>query len=148
MEHPMTSLIADARAFLGCSLAEVQDKLGPAAEPIPGDEYGQMEVVTSIEDPDAFPGTIYLQDDVVELVRIGRRNLTSLTRTDLDGEFGGNAVRLRSRSGKRANLWVHAEQGVAYSAQDDALDFLEVFRPRPQQRYEDEIYRDPGPFIR
>lgn len=144
----MTSLIADARAFLGRNLEEVQRALGPDAEPVPGDEYGRMEDVTSIRDLQVFPGTIYLKDDEVELVRVGSRDLASSTRADLDALLGDDAVRLRSRAGKRANLWVHASQGVAYSAQGEELHFLEVFRPRTQQQYEDEIYREPPAFIR
>lgn len=144
----MTSLVDDARAYLGHDLDEVQRLLGPDAEVVPGDEYGQLQDVTSVEDPAVFAGTIYLVDDVAELVRIGPDDLTGVRRSDLDARFGDGAVRLPSRAGKRANLWVHAEQGVAYSAQDDTLDYLEVFRPRSQQRYEAGFYRRPPAFRR
>src|SRR6056297_2647142 len=144
----MTSLIDDAQTYLGHDLDEVQRLLGPRAEAVPGDEYGQLDDVTSIEDPAVFPGTVYLVDGVSELVRIGPDDLTGVTRAELDARFGDGAVRLRSRAGKRANLWVHAQQGVAYSAQDDTLDYLEVFRPRSQQRYEAEFYREPPAFRR
>ena len=63
-------------------------------------------------------------------------------------EPGDNAVRLRSRAGKRANLLVFAEQGIACSSLNEGLDFLEVFPPRTQREYEARIYLDPGPFIR
>ena len=139
---------SDARAFLGRSLEEVQALLGPGAESVHGDEYGPMTDVTSIANPAVFPGTLYLAGGRVELVRLDGGVLEAVSRYELDAQFGGDAVRLRSRAGKLANLCVHAEQGVAYSAQGQSLDFLEVFRPRTQQAYEEEIYREPLAFIR
>lgn len=144
----MGSLVEDARAYLGLTLEEVLGVLGPEARAFPGDEYGAMHDVTSVNAEPTFPGKLYLDDGRVELVRVSRRPLADLSRADLDAQFGADAIRLRSRSGKKANLWVHAEQGVAYSAQGDTLDFLEVFGPRSQAAYEAEIYADPGAFIR
>ncbi|MFP4148775.1 MAG: hypothetical protein ACLFUG_04215 [Nitriliruptoraceae bacterium] len=144
----MTDLIARARTFLGRGLEEVQALLGPGAEPIPGDEYGRLTDLTSIEDPTVFPGTLYLADGVVDLVRVGPDDLVSVSRSDLESQLGGDAVGLASRAGKRATLWVHAPEGVAYSEEDGVLHYLEVFRPRPQERYEAELYREPGPFLR
>lgn len=144
----MSSVLADARAYLGRTLEEVQRALGPHAEPIPGDEYGAMGEVTSIEYDVVFPGTLFLRDDTVELIYLGEDAVAGLSRADLAAELGGEAVRLRSRAGKQAGLFVHAEQGVAYSAQGDSLDFVEVFRPRSQSAYETEIYREPHAFIR
>ena len=46
------------------------------------------------------------------------------------------------------NHHVHAEQGVAYSADGDEVAFVEVFRPRSLAEYERDIYRDPGLFIK
>lgn len=144
----MPAVVDDARAFLGRTLTDVQRTLGPDAEPIPGDEYGRMEDVTSIRDAAVFPGTLFLLDGEVELVYVDGEALPEVTPADLTAQLGDGAVALRSRAGKRANLWVHAEQGVAFSAQDDTLDFLEVFRPRSQAAYEAEIYREPHAFIR
>ena len=144
----MTELVSEARAFLGRSLEEVQARLGPGARPVQGDEYGRMADVTSLADPAVFPGTLYVEGGRVELVRLDGRALEKVSRYDLDAQFGDGAVRLRSCAGKLANLWVHAGQGVAYSAQGQSLDFLEVFRPRTQAAYEAEIYREPSPFIR
>ena len=143
----MPAVLDDARAYLGRSLEEVQRALGPHAEPIPGDEYGKLGEVTSIEYEVVFPGTLFLRDDRVELVYLGEDAVAGLSAADLAADLG-DAARLRSRAGKHATLFVHAEQGVAYSAQGDRLDFLEVFQPRTQAAYEAEIYREPHAFIR
>ncbi len=145
---PMASLIQDAREFPGLGIEEVQRILGSAAKPEPGDEYQKMKDVTSIENGQVFPGTVYLKEDKVLLVRISSAALISFSEADLRTQFGNDAVRLRSRAGKHANLLVFAEQGIACSSRKEGLDFLEVFPPRSQREYEAQIYLDPGPFIR
>lgn len=144
----MKGIIAAARDYLGRSRAEVQALLGAEAEHVAGDEYGRMVGVTSISGSAVFPGTLYLRNDEVELVYVGDAALSDVSRSDLEAQLGGEPVHLRSRAGKQATMGVHAEQGVAYSAQGDALDFLEVFRPRGQEAYEAEIYLEPSAFIR
>jgi hypothetical protein len=143
----LESLISDARAFPGLTIEEVQAIMGPAAIP-EADDYGKMEDVTSIENLQVFPGTIYLRENKVELVYVGSRGLMDLNRDDLRTLFGDNAVPLRSRAGKRANLWVYAQQGVACASLDGELKYFEVFQPCTQREYEARFYLDPGPFIR
>lgn len=141
-------VIDDARAYLGRSLEDVLQALGPDAEPVEGDEYGQLERLTLVHDATVFPGVLYLLNGEVELVYLGRNALTGLSPSGLTAQLGDDAIRLRSRAGKTASHWVHAEQGIAYSEQGDTLQFVEVFRPRTQQAYEAEIYREPPAFIR
>lgn len=144
----MTALLTDARALLGRSLDEVRQVLGADAEAIPGDEYGRLEEVTSIENDEVLPATVYLRDDRVELLYISGDALGDLRPADLAAQVGGEPIALRSRAGKQATLWVHAAEGVAYSEQGGSIDFLEVFLPRSQAAYEAEIYREPAAFIR
>lgn len=144
----ISSLLSDARSFVGLSLEELRRIIGEGAEAVSGDEYGKMEDLTSIEGQPAFPGTIYLENGTVALVRIGREALREYRTEELQAQHGTNMLRLRSRAGKLANLWVSAEQGIAYSAQGETIHFIEVFRPRTQQEYQAQIYWDPGPFIR
>lgn len=144
----LASLIQDARGFLGLGIEEVQRILGSAATPEPGDEYQKMKDVTSIENLQVFPGTIYLKADKVVLVRVSSPALSSFHEADLRAQFGNDAVPLRSRAGKQANLWVFAEQGIALSCRQEELDFFEVFPPSSQAEYKARIYLDSGPFIR
>lgn len=140
----MPSALEEARALLGRSLDDVQRAVGGAV-PVPDDAYGAMEDVISIA---GQQGLVYLKDGHAELVYLDGDALSDVSPSSLAVEFGDPAVRLRSRAGKRANLWVDAPHGIAYSEQGGALDFVEVFRPRSQAEYETEIYLDPGPFIR
>jgi hypothetical protein len=45
-------------------------------------------------------------------------------------------------------LHVWPERGVAFSEEDGAVDFLEVFGPTTLADYSERIYEDPGRFIR
>ena len=72
----------------------------------------------------------------------------SLPRTALEAEGGGEHATLRSRAGKTAALEVWPEAGMAYSADGDTVHFVELFPPRSLAAYEQEIYQDPGPFVR
>lgn len=144
----LSSLVDDARAFLGLGVDEVQGMLGPAARAAHGDEYQGLRDLTSFENKDAFPGTIYLQNHAVELIRLGRSSLASFDRAELRSHFGDDTNRLRSRAGKRANLLVFASQGIACSLSGEQLDYLEVFRPCTFKQYRAHIYLDPGRFIR
>jgi hypothetical protein len=141
-------MITNAHSYLRLSLDDVQRILGEAARPVPGDEYGQMNDLTSIENPQVFPGTLYLQNGSVVLVRIRREAMAAISPAELREIFGGEAVRLRSPAGKQAHLWVWADQGVASSVQGQTVHFLEVFPPCTQSEYEARIYREPPRFIR
>ncbi|MEX2443051.1 MAG: hypothetical protein WD492_05575 [Alkalispirochaeta sp.] len=43
---------------------------------------------------------------------------------------------------------VQLEQGIAFSAQGETLQHIEVFRPCSQREYETQIYKKPHDFIR
>lgn len=143
----MSSVINDAKAFLGQSLDEVIEALGPDVDPVPGDTYGQLDDLTFVHAPRTFPGVLYVRNDIVELVYVGKKALADVSPSRLANELGEDGVRLRSRAGQAAGLWVHAQHGIAYSAQGETLDFVEVFQPRTTEDYEAQIYREPGPFI-
>ncbi|MFW5836183.1 MAG: hypothetical protein ACOCVK_02125 [bacterium] len=64
---------------------------------MPGDEYGRLRNVTSLESEDGFPGTLYAEADEVRLVRVGPEGLHGVTRTVLCSLIAGDPVRLRSR---------------------------------------------------
>jgi hypothetical protein len=126
----------------------VIDRLAGPNQPVPGDEYGHLQGVTSIDGSPTLPGTIYLLHDTVELVYLGRDGCSDVDPAELRRTLADEPARLRSRAGKLAHLWVHAEQGVAYSSRDATVHFLEVFRPRTLEEYTTRIYREPGAFIR
>lgn len=144
----MVAMITTARSYIGLSLDELQSLLGDAARAVHGDEYGQMQDLTSIENLTVFPGTLYLWKGAVRLVRLNHTAVVAVSPADLRLELGNEPVRLRSSAGKRAHLWLWAEQGVACSVEDETIHYLEVFEPCSQAEYEARIYREPPHFIR
>ena len=148
MASSVQSLIHNARSLLGLGLEELRRAIEVSAEAVPGDEYGKMEDVTSVDGLPGFPGTIYLQNDSVALIRIGHDALTGYSTADIKTQLGNEQLQLPSRAGKLAALYLHADQGVAYSAQKEQLHFMEVFHSCTTQEYQALIYRKPGPFIR
>lgn len=55
---------------------------------------------------------------------------------------------VRSRAGKKANQYLFASQGFAASITGDNVDFVEIYPPCSLEQYLDEVYNEPGPFIR
>lgn len=145
----MPSVLDDARAYLGRSLDDILQELGPDVDPAEGDDYGQLQDLTSVDGAGVLPGLLFFLDGQVELIYLEGDVLADLSPSDLAAQLGDDPAWLDSRAGKKANLMVYAEQGVAYSEQNGTtLHYVEVFRPRSQEAYEAEIYRQPGPFIR
>jgi hypothetical protein len=137
----------EARTLLGLTESQVLARLGAGEDDVQRDVgYEGLEGLSVVHRPEAFAGRVYLRDGTPELVYFSAPE--GVTGSGLDAELGGTGAELRSRAGKMFNHHVHAEQGVAYSADGDEVAFVEVFAPRPLADYERDIYRDPGPFVR
>ncbi len=133
----MATLIETAKAFLGRGEDDVRRALGKNISSSSDDEYESLDGLTSLENPAVFPGTLYLLDGAVELVYLGEDAVSGITPAKIEDEVKGRPARLRSRAGKKASTYVHADDGVAYSAEGDEVHYIEVFRPRTRKEYED-----------
>lgn len=141
-------LLDDARGLVGARLETIQSFLGPAAQEEQEDQYQNLDNVSSMENHEAFPATLFMREGRVELVYIPAAGLRQFHEGDLRALMVTDPVCLPSRAGKHANLLVYAGEGIACSAGKQGLHYLEVFPPRSLQAYRESIYRDPGPFIR
>lgn len=111
-------------------------------------QYEGIKGVTQYYNADVFPGRVYVSDKRVEMVYVPRTALRDVTAKEIASHIKGRTKSLRSRAGKEYTHIVDANDGVAYSTDDDEVVILEVFPPRPFKEYEEEIYEDPGEFIR
>jgi len=128
---------------------EVRRRLAPGGEVRHDVSYEGLEHLTEIYNPSVFPGRVYVRDGAVQLVYIpSGAALENVSMDDLEAQLGGEGVPLRSRAGKVFGHYVHADKGVAYSANEEEVAFIEVFPPRSHDAYLADIYREPGPFIR
>lgn len=62
--------------------------------------------------------------------------------------FGKDGAWMRSRAGKSHNLRAWPEKGIAVSLAGAECDYIHLFKPMPQQEYENSFYKDPGAFVR
>lgn len=141
-------LLEAARRLLGLSLEDARSALGGASHTVPGDEYGKLQDLTSIQASGRFPATLYVEAREVRLVRIGPDGLNGVTASALRSQVKSEPVILRSRAGKLARMEVSAEEGVAFSSEGDCVHFVEVFEPCTLRDYESRYYRSPDTFMR
>jgi hypothetical protein len=83
---------------------------------------------------------IYISNDVV-IERLWRAFKNSL-----DNNTPEKTV--RSRAGKTSNQLIFASQGITASLKDTSVDFIEIYPPCSLQDYLDNVYSEPGLFIR
>lgn len=141
--------LAEARALLGLTQEEARKRLQISDGSRDGVRYEGLEHLTELYNPDVFPARAYIRDGKVALVYAPNgAALSGLKAATLERELGGKGTRLRSRAGKQFGHFVHADKGVAYSADSEGVRFVEVFEPRSQPEYEADIYREPPKFKR
>ena len=130
------------------SREQIMQRLRASPEHVdPGVTYQSLEGVDRLHAP-AHPAHFYFRGDELLMIYVPEGALDGVTPEQLEARLDGEGERLRSRAGRDAALWVHAEQGVAYVAEDGAVISLEVFPPTGFERYRDEIWWEPPEFIR
>ena len=115
-----------------------------------GDHYGSLRGLTALSNPAVQPGTVYFLDNRFALFYIEdlADELSQLTPKSLQRHLGGEGEKLRSRAGKRCMQHVYPERGVAFSACDDEVNFLEIFPPTTLDEYRRTLYQEPPRFVR
>lgn len=111
-----------------------------------GVAYQGLRPVDRVQLPGERPAYAFFRGDELVMLYAGRGALKDISRASLEADLG-DGHELRSRAGKRSLLHVYPDRGVAFSADGDEVEFLEVFPPTTLERYESEIYREPGPFV-
>ncbi len=141
--------LAAARALLDLSEEQLRGRFQIDGGEVHADRsYEGLQHVTQYYNPKVFPARVYARDGRVHMVYVpSGPALEGLTPSGLAAQLGSEAAQMRSRAGKEFVHFVHAEQGVAYSGDDQEIIFLEVFPPRSLQTYLAEVYRAPGPFV-
>lgn len=124
-------------------------RLGARSEHLrEGAAYEKATGLTEIYKPDANPARFYFRGDQLVVIYLSDRGvLDQLDGGKLEAELGAPADSLRSRAGKRSELLVYPDKGIAVSMGDE-LDFIEIFPPTTLDAYQSAIYSEPGPFIK
>jgi hypothetical protein len=139
------SLLAHALALRGLTRGELLAQV-PDARVEEDVRYEGLRPVARVRAPELWPGFFYFDGERQAMLYAG--DPEGVAPEELAGELGPDGHELRSRAGKRAVLRVWPEQGVAFSEENGAVDFLEVFAPTTLEDYQARIYEDPGTFTR
>lgn len=108
--------------------------------------YEKLGPATRLHNPEVDPAAFYFVEQQLALIYLNGAALSGVTPIELGQRLGEAGSQLRSRAGKRATLSVYPEQGVAFSAQNERVDFIEIFQSMTLEQYKEQVYREPGRF--
>lgn len=92
----------------------------------------------------------YYKDDVLKIIYVSDERLTALLWEELKKTIDVTAPdkTVRSRAGKTSNQLIFAGHGVTVSVTKGEANFIEIYPPCSLDEYLEQIYVEPGPFIR
>ncbi len=92
----------------------------------------------------------FFKHDTLKIIYISNDVLTERLWGEFKNSFDTNTPEktVRSRAGKTSNQLIFASQGITASLRDDSVDYIEIYPPCSLQDYLDNVYREPGLFIR
>jgi hypothetical protein len=145
--HMAASGLEGWRSLLERSRRQLMEQLGANEGHVhAGVAYEGLGGLDRVYVPSAHPAHFYLAGDHVAIIYSADSPVQDAAA--LQAVLGGAGLELRSRAGSRAVMHVYPAEGIAFSAEDGRVQFVELFPPLTPERYRAEIYRDPGPFIR
>lgn len=109
--------------------------------------YGLLTGVDRLQANALFPAHFYFAGGELKLIYVPSTGVAGTRAADWLERLGPGP-QLRSRTGKRSVLEVRPDVGFAFAHDEDEVELAEVFAPTTLDRYEQEIYEDPGAFIR
>jgi hypothetical protein len=122
------------------------------------ERFGDVPVTTDVgyerlDDVDRLDANdpkvhFYLRGDSQEMLYVPEPTIRATGAAALEQRLGEPEASLRSRTGNTDEMLVWPAQGIAAAVGEGAIRLLEVFAPRSLERYQSEIYEDPGAFIR
>ncbi len=111
--------------------------------------YEKLTGLNRIAQPETINGYFYFRDDAPMLIYISAGQVADGIWNAFKNKaaaFLAAGVPMRSRSGKTANHIVFANQGLAISLDHNEVRFIELFPPRPLDKYLSDIYKEPPLF--
>jgi hypothetical protein len=134
-------------ALRALSRSEVAARFGLGEDAVvPDVAYENLRPVDRLSTP---AGHFFFQGDRQAMLYVPRSMLEGTDPAALERGLGGPpAAQLPSRTGADSELRVWPDRGVAFATDGRAVEVLEVFPPTTLERYRDEIWNDPGEFIR
>ncbi len=151
MKSKTVGLLEDWFALRDLSFTEALARFDVSAEDAEIDlGYGDLENLTGLGDLPNHPGFFYFRDGSFVLFYVDKMDdvVDDLQRQELLDFLGEPEAVWRSNVGKRQMMYVYAEKGIAFSASDDEVTFVEVFNPLSLAEYKAKFYVSPSDFAR
>ncbi|MGB1206179.1 MAG: hypothetical protein ACPG5B_11065 [Chitinophagales bacterium] len=110
-------------------------------------QYEKIKNVTCYHNPDVHQGHFYVKNGEIQMIYISNEKvLKSLSFNDLQQQYGPAEQDLRSRVAKYVQQYVYPEIGLAYTADDEKIYFIEIFPKTTMENYLATIYETPPIF--
>lgn len=151
MKQTLENALPTWKSYLSMNETEIRQRFPMEEAHIQRDGfYGNQKGLTVLYDPDTYPGIFFLKNGQCLLfyASMDWETTDGLTYSNFIRLLGEPAADLPSRAGKLSSVYVFPEQGVAFSANGESVEFVEIFAPATLKDYQDRFYRKPGPFIR
>jgi hypothetical protein len=137
-------------ALRDAGIDEIRDRFSMADAHVDRDaSYGKLGRLTELHNAKTHPARFYFQGATQVLVYVDDpAALAGCDAADLLQRLGKPAAELRSRAGKVFTHYVYPEAGIAFSAHQNTIAYVEIFAPCSLQDYRARIYVDPGAFTK
>lgn len=137
-------------ALRDLSMAEIRKRFAMSARHTTRDtDYLGLEGLTELYNPDAHPAHFYFRDRRCVLLYLEdiAPEVEALDPRALKAYLGEPAAVLSSRASKQEAQYVYPGKGVAFSAGNDHVSYLEVFPPITLEEYTARMHIAPPKFI-
>jgi hypothetical protein len=145
----MSPSLDQATSLVGLERAAMLARIGASTDAVGSGAYGLTENLQVVAAPPPVKGSVFLQEGRVVLVLLNPGDPTpeptilGAMRPDALAAKHPTATALRSRSGKHFNHWVDASAGIAWSAGDGRVSYMELFEPTDLDTYKRRFYKEP-----
>jgi hypothetical protein len=137
-------------ALRDLSMAEIRKRFAMSAAHTTRDtDYLGLEGLTELYNPDAHPAHFYFRDRRCVLLYFEdiAAEVEALDPRALKAYLGKPAAVLASRASKQDAQYVYPGKGVAFSASNDHVSYLEIFPPATLEDYTARLYMTPPKFV-
>lgn len=113
-----------------------------------GVRYEKITGAIRVDVPD--DGFFFFKHGILKIIYISNDAQAERLWGEFKDSFDTNTPKktVRSRAGKTSNQLIFASQGITASLKGHRIDFIEIYPPCSLEDYLDNVYREPGLFIR
>ncbi|MDP2311654.1 MAG: hypothetical protein Q8P41_02020 [Pseudomonadota bacterium] len=145
----VSPMLEDAQALVGLEQAALLARIGASAHEVGYGAYGPTNDLEAVDARAPVNGIVFFDKGRVILVVLGpgdpepEPTVVGAVHADALAAAHPQAVSLRSRSGKQFSHYVDAAAGIAWSAGEGRVTYMELFEPTDLDTYKRRFYKEP-----